>query len=144
MINNINKNSYYYKYKRQAYIFEGIGIVGIVLSILVNELTGRQFKPIIIIVAAIAMFFLIIGGASSRPHVLVKSFATLLANEPTTQNAKEFIYALDRSGTVHLVKSSQALINSAIMSYENSSEANSEITQQLREAVKTHIKRKII
>lgn len=144
MASNIDKKSYYYKYKRQAYTFQGIGIFGIALAILVNELSNRQFKPAVVLVAAVAMFFLVIGGSSSRPHVLVKSFAALLANEPTAKNAQEFIYALEQTGTVHLVKSSQALINSAIISYENSGEFDNEIAQHLREAVKEHIKNKIL
>ncbi len=140
----IDKNSYYYKYRRQAYLFEGIGIAGIALSILINEITGRQFQSIILIIASVALLFLVIGGASSRPHVMVKSFATILSNDPTEKNAKEFIYALEHLGSVHLVKSSQALINSAIISYEQSDEMDDAIAQQLHGAVKKHIKHKIM
>jgi hypothetical protein len=144
MLKKIDKNTYYYKYRRQAYIFEGIGISGIAAAVLINELTGNRYKSVILIFAAVAMLFLVIGGASSRPHVLVKSFATLLANEPTTQNAREFLYALEHSGTVHLVKSSRNIVNMAILSYERASEHDEETAEKLREAVKKHVKNKII
>lgn len=144
MFRTVKKDSYYYRYKKQAYIIEGGGILCVGIAILLNELTHDSLKPYILVIAGIGMLLLIIGGSSARPHVLVKSFASLLANEPTTKNAQEFIYALECSGTVRLVKSSQATLDSAVMSYERSDDSDEDVADQLRDAIRAHIKNKIM
>jgi hypothetical protein len=138
----IDKNSYYYKYKRQAYLFEAAGIVGLGISILINELTGRPMNAPVLIIGGIGALLLIIGGSSAQPHVLIKSFAMLLTNEPTTKNALEFIRALEYSGSVRLVRRSQNLVNMAMMKYEGMPDADPEVTQKLKDAVKEHIRNK--
>lgn len=138
----IDKNTYYYKYMRQAYIFEGIGIAGVIAAVLINELTGRSMGPAVILIGGIGLLFLVTGGSSAQPHVMIKSFAALLSNEPSDKNAREFIQALEYSGTVHLVRRSQNMVQTAMMSYERSAEADPEILQQLQNAVALHIRNK--
>lgn len=140
----VDKNSSYYKYKRQAYLFETAGILGIGISVVINELTGRPMNALVLIIGGIGALLLILGGSSSQPHVLVKSFAVLLTNEPTKENAIEFIKALEYSGTVRLVRHSQNLVSMAIMKYEGMPDSDPEVVKKLKDTVREHIKSKLI
>ena len=101
-------------------------------------------NALVLIIGGIGALLLILGGSSSQPHVLVKSFAVLLTNEPTKENAIEFIKALEYSGTVRLVRHSQNLVSMAIMKYEGMPDSDPEVVKKLKDTVREHIKSKLI
>lgn len=136
----MEEKSYYERYRRQAILFEGIGIALLLGGILLNEATGRGMGAPVLILAGIGMVFLVIGGSSARPHTIIKSFAVLLEREPTRKNAEEFLTALTKTGKVSLVKSSENLVESALLAYGKSPEADEELLKELRESVDTRIK----
>ncbi len=136
----MEEKSYYERYRRQAFIFEGAGIVLLAAGILLNEVTGRGLGLPVLLLAGAGMVLLVIGGSSARPHVIVKSFAALLQKDPTRKNAEEFLYALEKTGKVSLVRQSGNLVEGALAAYEKSPEADPELVRKLRETVDEKIR----
>ena len=139
-IRNIDKKSYYYRYIHQAHLFEVIGIVFLMIGIILNELTKNGWSLPLLLCVGIGIISLIIGGASSQPHVVIKSFASLLRNDPTTKNAKEFIKAFEYVGNIGLVSTSRTLIDASIAAYANSLEKDEKVLEELKAVAKNHIK----
>lgn len=140
---SVDKSSYYYRYMHQARLFEGIGVISMALSILINELAGSAARIPVISFAGVGIVFLIIGGSSTQPHVAVKSFASLLRHDPNTKNAQEFIKALEYVGNVSLVKSSQTMVSAAVYEYEKSKDVDENVLNQLKKSLQEHIKNKL-
>ena len=134
--------TYYDRYKKQANLFQAAGILLIALAVLINELSHRSFAPPVWVLAGIGVIPLMIGGSSARPHAIVKSFAILLKNDPSTENAGEFLNALQKTGKVALVKPSRDLVETALYTYEHSPEAEEKMVENLREAVGRYIIKK--
>ena len=134
--------SYYERYIKQTRRFQAAGIVMIGLAILINELTGRTFAPPVWILAGAGLIPLVIGGSGSTSHGIVKTFAVLLENDPTTVNAKEFLTALNNVGRVSLVKRSRQMVESAVRAYEKSPEADADLVKELREATEKCIRKR--
>lgn len=141
-LSKVRKDSYYYAYRRQAYLFEGIGIVLVGAAILVNELAHLSMSLPVLLVAGIGCLLLVIGGSSSQPHVMIRSFASLLINEPTTKNAEEFIEALEYVGSVRLTSVHQNTVRSSIVKYASSEEADEQVVERLQKAAEDHIETK--
>ncbi len=136
----MKEQSYYDRYMRQSWIFQAVGIVLIVTAAGINELSGRSFALPVWIIAGLGIVPLVIGGASSRPHTVVKSFAILLQNDPSSVNAREFLTAIRKAGKVRLVKRSKTIIESALYAYGQSEEADEELLKELREAIDNNVK----
>ena len=135
--------TYYDRYRRQALLFEGVGIALLMAGILLNEATGRGLGLPVILLAGSGMVLLVIGGSSNRPHTVVKSFAVLLEKDPTTKNAEEFLYALEKTGKVSLVRQSRNLVEGALAAYEKSPDADPKLAERLRETVEEKIRHRV-
>ena len=139
----MQQRSYYDRYRQQALLFEGIGIVLLAAAILINELTGRHMGLPVILPAAAGMFFLVTGGSGARPHTMVKSFALLLKNDPCRKNAEEFCLVMEKVKHVSLTKQSRMIVESGLKAYEDSPERDDELVKKLRETAGECIKNRI-
>ena len=142
-LNNVNKESYYYKYMMQSYRFEAIGIVLVVVSIITNELFKHANSLPIIILAVIGCVLLVFGGSSSRPANVVRSFAQLLSHAPDSKTAEEFIYALENLKMVSLSLASRNLVNTAVISYSKCSDCTPDVLERLNTAIRMHTKKQV-
>lgn len=135
-----DKNSYLYRYLKQARRFELTGAVFMIITILINELTGGTYHTPVLICAAFAAIPLLIGGIAAQPHNIIKSFAELLQKDPTKRNAQEFIKALTYRKKVSLTKRSLNLCEAAAFCYKNSSEYDESVHHDLLDAIHSHVK----
>lgn len=134
--------SYFSRYRAAAIRFEIIGGVLLVVAILLNLLLGKALLTLSLLLAAVGAFLLIIGGASLRPHNLVKAFAQQCAREPCHQIAQGLLEAMQSDKKIRLVQKSIDSVDFAIEVYECLDDADPELLRQLREARETHIAKK--
>lgn len=141
-MNSLKTGSYYSRYRAAALRFEIIGGTLLLISIVLNLLTGRSTLPVSLLLAATGAFLLIIGGASLRPHNLVKAFAQQCAQEPCHEVAQGLLEAMQSDKKIRLVQKSIDSVTFAIEVYECLDDADPELIRQLRETMDTHIAKK--
>lgn len=141
-MNSLKTGSYYSRYRAAALRFEIVGGILLLIAIVLNMLTGSTTLFISLLLAAAGAFLLIIGGASLRPHNLVKAFAQQCVREPCNEIAQGLLEAMQSESKIRLVQKSIDDVNFAIEVYECLDDADPELIRQLREAVDTHIAKK--
>ena len=141
-MNSLKTGSYFNRYRAAAIRFEVIGGALLLVAIVLNLLAGNSLITISLFLAAIGAFLLIIGGASTRPHNLVKAFAQQCAREPGHEIAQGLLDAMQSEKKIRLVQKSIDDVTFAIEVYECLDDANPELVRQLREALDTHIAKK--
>lgn len=137
------EQSYYRRYCAAAKRFELIGGVIVVGSILFDVLTKASLRGVSLLAAVIGAVLLLIGGSSLRPHNVIKSFAQQCEQQPTDEFAQGLLDALRAANKVKLVSSSIALVKNAVEVYAQFEESDPQLTEALREAVKTRISKKV-
>lgn len=141
-MNSLKTGSYYSRYRAAALRFEIVGGVLLLIAIVLNLLTGQSTLPVSLLLAAGGAFLLIIGGASLRPHNLVKAFAQQCAQEPCREIAQGLLEAMQSENKIRLVQKSIDSVNFAIEVYECLDDADPELIRQLRETMDKHIAKK--
>lgn len=143
IMSSLKEGSYYSRYRAAALRFEVIGGALVAVGIAVNLAVGPASLAVSLFLAAIGAFLLIIGGASLRPHNLVKAFAQQCTREPCTEAAQGLLEAIRSDKKIRLVGKSIDEVNFAIELYESLDSADAALVQQLREAVEQHIVKKV-
>ena len=138
-MNNQETESYYSRYRKRALLFQTVGIIMVVLAVLINELTGRKMGFPVMAIGIVGFIPLVIGGSSLRGHVALRSFASLLRNDPCRRNAEEFLIALRSIGHTSLTKKSMQEVQSAIAVYEAQPGADADLTEEIQKELANRV-----
>ena len=141
-MSSLKEGTYYSRYRAAATRFEIIGCILLLIAVLLHVVLGNSILTVSLLLAAVGAFLLIIGGASLRPHTMVKAFAQQCTQEPCREAAEGLLTAIQASPKIRLVQKSIDSVSFAIELYECLDDADAELVQQLRDAVEAHIAKK--
>ena len=140
---SLKEGTYYSRYRAAATRFEVAGCILLLAAVLLHVVLGQGVLTISLLIAAIGAFLLILGGASLRPHNMVKAFAQQCAQAPCDEAAEGLLTAIQSSNKIRLVQNSIDQVTFAIEVYECLDDAKPELIEKLRNAVKQHIAKKV-
>ena len=142
-MSNLKKGTYYDRYRAAATRFEVIGCILLIAGVLLHFILGQSMMTPSLLLAAVGAFLLIIGGSSLRPHNMVKAFAQQCTQAPCREAAEGLLTALHSSKRIHLVRRSIDQVNLAVETYACQDDADTALADELREAVSSHITKKV-
>lgn len=137
------EQSYYQRYCGAAKRFEMIGCLLIGGAILLDVLTGASVRWLSLLFAVVGAVPLLIGGSSLRPHNVIKSFAQQCVQQPSDEFAQGLLDALRAGQKVKLVSSSIAMVENAVEVYAQFEDSDPKLIEDLQEALKTRIGKKV-
>lgn len=141
-MSSLKEGSYYSRYRAAATRFEAIGCALLVIAVLLHAIVGQRILTASLLLAAIGALLSIVGGASLRPHHMVKAFAQQCAQAPCREAAEGLLTALGSSKTIRLTQRSIDQLQFAIEVYACLNDADAALIGDLHHAVDTHIAKK--
>ena len=133
------EQSYYVRYCATAKKYEAAGTLILAAAILVDMLTHSAMFTLTLLAAGAGAILLAIGGASLRPHNAIKSFASQMSRQPSDEFAQGLLDALTANKKVQLVPRSIQMVESAIVLYAQTDDADEEILTSLRTALENRV-----
>ena len=137
------EQSYYKRYCAAARRFEIIGGALLAAGILCDVVFGAPAVWLTLLLAGVGACVLAIGGASLRPHNVVKSFARQCMQQPSDEFAQGLLDALQAQPKIRLVSSSIQLVEGAVALYANFDDADPQLSRQLRQALEERVVKKV-
>lgn len=137
------QSSYYKRYCAAAKRFELIGGVLLGAGILCDVVFGAPVIAVSVLTAGIGGCLLAIGGASLRPHNVIKSFARQCLQEPSDEFARGLLEALESEKKIRLVASSIQLVEGAVALYSQFDDADPELSSRLQRALEERVVKKM-
>lgn len=134
-------NEYLRKYVAMARKFSLVGLAILALSVGLYFVIPESAGFVVVLLFLLGAVTLVIGASSLRPHNTIKSFAQLCLRQPDALAAGGLLEALERTNSLALRGASINSINMAIERYAAAPDADPEIVERLRTAMRTRVRK---
>lgn len=131
------------RYKAAARKVQMTGLAVFAAGALLRVALGARLEWPGLLVGGIGVCIIMAGVACTRPHNVIKTFASLCARDPSREHALCLLSALTAKRKVRMTAASISAIEQAIVAYARTDGADKELAEQLAAALRDHVARKM-